>query len=505
MAFADPYATGTVSITGGATALVGSGSLWSPVILKGDLFVAAGLIGIIDTVTDDTHIVLKTGWAGSTLSGASYAIMRVSAQRYEPALTQEQVRALVAVLQQTSIIYAVTGSTPDPGLGEDGQYALKTNNGAWQQWLKVSGSWVLQSTPLGLTNQGDWNSSTTYHVNDYVGSGGVVYVSRTTNTNKTPASNTSDWYVLGAKGDTGPAPTLVGTSTSSVAVGTGNKTFTTQAGLALSVGQRVQAYNADRSRVLSGPIYSYSSTALIIAVDDTIGSGTDTSWIIAIGGEKGVQGTQGIQGDTGPTGPAPILAGTSSSTVSVATGSKSFTTQSGLGFSAGMRLRITNSDLSKTMIGLVTAYSGTSLTINVDDAYGSGSASSWTIAIVGEKGIQGAQGPIGNTGSKGDKGDKGDTGPTGPASTISGPAGPQGVGLNFDASGTLAQRDTYDGQTTGFRFMQTDVAPFRLYIKASNTTADWAGPTYIGGSAAVGDLGSVADSILQTYDYGVAA
>jgi hypothetical protein len=83
--------------------------------------------------------------------------------------------------------------------------------------------------------------------------------------------------------------------------------------------------------------------------------------------------------------------------------------------------------------------------------------------------------------------------------------GIQGVGIQPDATGTLAQRSTYDGQTQGFKFLETDVSPFRLWVKASNTSADWAGPNYIGGSAAVGDLGSVADSILQTFDYGVAA
>jgi hypothetical protein len=96
-------------------------------------------------------------------------------------------------------------------------------------------------------------------------------------------------------------------------------------------------------------------------------------------------------------------------------------------------------------------------------------------------------------------------GPPGPASTVPGPRGETGQGFSWNASGTLAQRSLSDGQTTGYAFLQTDVSPFLLWIKASNTTADWAGPTPIGSNVPVGDLGSVTDSILQSFDYGVAA
>jgi hypothetical protein len=83
-----------------------------------------------------------------------------------------------------------------------------------------------------------------------------------------------------------------------------------------------------------------------------------------------------------------------------------------------------------------------------------------------------------------------------------GPTGIQGVGLQPDASGTLAQRAAYDGQAVGYKFLETDVAPFRLFVKASNVSADWAGPTYIGGNFPVGDLGHITDSIIQTFDFG---
>ncbi|MBK0381783.1 collagen-like protein, partial [Pedobacter sp. SD-b] len=97
----------------------------------------------------------------------------------------------------------------------------------------------------------------------------------------------------GAKGDTGSTGSTGtnglgygGTSTSSNAIGTGNKTFTTQAGLAYVAGQRVRAINTT-SKYMGGIISSYSGTSLVINVDETIGSGTYTSWSFGIAGENG--------------------------------------------------------------------------------------------------------------------------------------------------------------------------------------------------------------------------
>lgn len=90
----------------------------------------------------------------------------------------------------------------------------------------------------------------------------------------------------------------------------------------------------------------------------------------------------------------PAFAGTSSSTVSVGTGSKSFTASTARAWTAGMRLRVANSDDSKVMSGIVASYDAQSgaLVLTVDYTLGSGSASSWTITIGGERGATGADG-----------------------------------------------------------------------------------------------------------------
>ena len=46
-------------------------------------------------------------------------------------------------------------------------------------------------------------------------------------------------------------------------------------------------------------------------------------------------------------------------------------------------------------------------------------------------------------------------------------------GGGWDASGTLVNRATHDGEAAGFTYLQTDVSPWRLHIKDSATSGDW--------------------------------
>jgi hypothetical protein len=84
--------------------------------------------------------------------------------------------------------------------------------------------------------------------------------------------------------------------------------------------------------------------------------------------------------------------GQSASTVAVGTGSKTFTTQSGLGVTIGETLKVERTGTvvsggSATgtrayMIGTVTSYSGTSLTLNVTATTGSGTQPLWIISTM---------------------------------------------------------------------------------------------------------------------------
>lgn len=92
----------------------------------------------------------------------------------------------------------------------------------------------------------------------------------------------------------------------------------------------------------------------------------------------------------GPAGPA--YGGTSVTSLLIGTGSKVFTTQAGLAYVAGSRVRAASGAAPTVdwMEGVVTSYSGTTLTVTVDLIGGSGTHVDWSISIAGARGADGA-------------------------------------------------------------------------------------------------------------------
>lgn len=88
---------------------------------------------------------------------------------------------------------------------------------------------------------------------------------------------------------------------------------------------------------------------------------------------------------------------TSTTSLSVSAASKTFTTQTGKYFPAGIFLLAVDDAAPSTnwMHGQVTAYVGTQLTINVTTATGSGTHADWTISLSGPVGPQGSTGSPG--------------------------------------------------------------------------------------------------------------
>jgi hypothetical protein len=136
----------------------------------------------------------------------------------------------------------------------------------------------------------------------------------------------------GPTGPTGPqgpvGATGVGyvnlSSTSSVAIGTGSKVFTTNianTATAFAVGQRVRAAStATPANFMEGVIASFSGTTLTITVDFTGGSGTLASWNIVATGTVGATGPTGPTGVTGPAGATGATGPTGLTGVTGATG-----------------------------------------------------------------------------------------------------------------------------------------------------------------------------------------
>jgi hypothetical protein len=87
------------------------------------------------------------------------------------------------------------------------------------------------------------------------------------------------------------------------------------------------------------------------------------------------------------TTPGPGYQATSVTSLTIGTGSKAFTTQTGLAYTIGARVRASsNANGANYMEGLVTSYSGATLTVNVDSIGGSGTLADWNLNIAGNPG-----------------------------------------------------------------------------------------------------------------------
>lgn len=96
---------------------------------------------------------------------------------------------------------------------------------------------------------------------------------------------------------------------------------------------------------------------------------------------------------------AGLLSITSTSSVEIGIGAKSFTIASGLGLTAGQWV-IISSDANPTtnyMTGNITSYSSTTLSVNIVHASGSGTLADWTIKLSGVQGADGAAGTVSAT------------------------------------------------------------------------------------------------------------
>jgi hypothetical protein len=164
--------------------------------------------------------------------------------------------------------------------------------------------------PVALDYKGAWVSGNNYEENDLVTRLGYVYVCKLAINNSTtaPASDTTHFDVYSApgskgdagdkgdKGDTGDVgPGYAATSSSSLTLGTGLKSFTTQFGLAYNQGTRAKATKSgDNTKFLEGVVHSYSGNTLVIDVDTFGGSGTVNNWLLNLSGKKGDIGLAGL-------------------------------------------------------------------------------------------------------------------------------------------------------------------------------------------------------------------
>src|SRR5262249_59246154 len=126
----------------------------------------------------------------------------------------------------------------------------------------------------------------------------------------------------------------------------------------------------------------------------------------------------GASGPTGPTGPTGATGSgytaTSTTSLTIGTGSKSFTTQAGLAYTSGARIRASSAANSANyMEGVVSSYSGTTLAVTVDRTGDRSEARRGGKERAGDGGATGANGTT-RAGGTGATGAPGATGPSGP-------------------------------------------------------------------------------------------
>jgi hypothetical protein len=550
-----PYKIGTATVAHGATTVtIAIGIMTDSNCRELDEFVhtASGVKAFIRSRTDASHFEIEA-WPGTSLAGENYSIEKTSLLRGSFGGTDAQVQKLLDILQAKGLIWPVIGASPDADglVGDQDQLALKSNSGPWQMWRWNLGAWERQSDPFSLTYRGEWNSITAFFINDRVSRFGISYTAKQNNINHDPATDSGFvyWDAGGAKGDPG---TNGATWTSGTAVPSGgndgdfyfrSSTFDIYRKVAGVWGVIANVRGDDGTDGTNGATWTSGTAAPAGGNDGDFYFRTSTFdiykrtagvWNI-IANPKGTDGASmrggagvpsnslGINGDRyfrsdtsdvylkaggaysveanvkGQTGATPVISGTSTSVLTVTgSGSLSLTTQPGLALAHGQRIRIANPDVSRVMAGSVDTYNPATgaLTLLVDFKTGSGVDNNWTIGLSGELGI-GSTGPPGAASSV-----PGPPGNPGAASIVPGPPGLQGTGIQPDDTGTMLARGIHDSEAKGYKYLVTDTSPFQLFIKASNTSGDWAGPTFIGGQAAIGDMGLITDSVLDVYDYG---
>jgi hypothetical protein len=151
-------------------------------------------------------------------------------------------------------------------------------------------------------------------------------------------------------------------SSSATAAATSASAASTSAGTAISAAAAANTSASDASTSATNAANSATSAAASAAIAATSASNLASAW-----------------------------RATSTSSLAIGTGSKTFTTQAGKLFEVGSFVTIALVGTPTSfMFGQVTAYSGTSLTVSVDLASGTGTFADWTITVSGARGANGA-------------------------------------------------------------------------------------------------------------------
>ncbi len=259
--------------------------------------------------------------------------------------------------------------------------------------LYNGGNYNASTNPGGLANDGH-RINFVPALNDVATIGaGVADLASPTSTAAIAAATSASTATTQA----GIATTKAGEAASSATSAAGAATTaTTKAGIATTKAEESAASATSSAGSASASAGSATAAAgsASTATSAATSAGTSATTATTQAGIATTKAGEAAASATDAAASAAKLLGSSTTSVAIGTGSKSFTTQSGKFFAVGQNLLI-SSDANPTtnlMEGQVTAYSGTSLTMNVTKVTGSGTYSDWTIRVSGSPGSIGTNG-----------------------------------------------------------------------------------------------------------------
>ncbi|WP_027060545.1 hypothetical protein [Mesorhizobium loti] len=243
-------------MTAGSAAFVGAGTAWAVALVAGGTLCieAAGNPMPIASITDDTHGTASVKWTGAS---GTYS--------YSIALENANAAAMVNVnttLSRVLVSLSLAGIHPDSSGTLTQRNALTLNN--------TNDGYLFLRAEIGVEFAFyRWNGNTLAWEGPYI------------------------WTGLAG------SASVVGTSTTSLAIATGAKTFTVvESARGWGAGARLRASsNANAANFMEGTVTSYSANTLVMNIDLIGGSGTKTDWTINLVGQPGA--VTSVNGATG--------------------------------------------------------------------------------------------------------------------------------------------------------------------------------------------------------------
>lgn len=198
------YSTGELSIVQGETTVHIEGALLITQALRGDwLWVpSANYLGFIDEVVDAETLELQSPWTPDSQTDVDYLLIKMSWDRYDPAITQEKIREMLTYYEGIGFFYFVKGDEPEVGIGKEGQWALKVNGGVWKLWYFTGGEWEYQGLPANIELNGPYDPHTSYAAGIVISWQGKLWKSLVeSNLGNQPDLSPTQWVMVLKGGD----------------------------------------------------------------------------------------------------------------------------------------------------------------------------------------------------------------------------------------------------------------------------------------------------------------